>query len=154
MAGKTPPNKNQRSSTPLRFIQDDNRGIIKLMVILLLFIFTANSSYAQIAIKAEKIYTMAGNVINNGVILCENDKITKIGKVDEIDIPAHYKIIEGKIATPGLIDAHSVVGLAGIYNQKHDQDQLETSDPIQPELRALMLITQKRNLYAGFWNSV
>ena len=37
----------------------------------------------------------------------------------------------------GLIDAHSVVGLAGILNYDHDQDQLDTSDPIQPELRAI-----------------
>ena len=41
------------------------------------------------------------------------------------------------MVTPGLIDARSVVGLAGYYNQDHDQDQLETSNPIQPELRAV-----------------
>jgi imidazolonepropionase-like amidohydrolase len=36
-----------------------------------------------------------------------------------------------------MIDAHSVVGLAGYYNQDHDQDQLETSNAVQPELRAI-----------------
>jgi hypothetical protein len=36
-----------------------------------------------------------------------------------------------------LIDAHSVVGLSGIFNYPHDQDQLEKSDAIQPELRAI-----------------
>ena len=44
--------------------------------------------------------------------------------------------MSAEVVTPGLIDAHSVVGLSGIYNQKHDQDQLEKSDPVQPELRA------------------
>ena len=38
---------------------------------------------------------------------------------------------------PGLVDAHSVVGLTGNLNQRHDQDQLERSAPMQPELRAI-----------------
>ena len=41
------------------------------------------------------------------------------------------------MVTPGLIDAHTVVGLSGYLNQAHDQDQVETSAPIQPELRAI-----------------
>ena len=43
----------------------------------------------------------------------------------------------GLIVTPGLIDARSVVGLAGYFNHEHDQDQLERSSPMQPELRAV-----------------
>lgn len=101
----------------------------KLLILILFFI---GFSSAQIAIKAEKVYTMAGPVIENGVVLIKDSKIEKTGSADKINIPDGYKIIEGKVVTPGLIDAHSVVGLAGIYNQKHDQDQLETSDPIQP----------------------
>ena len=38
--------------------------------------------------------------------------------------------------TPGLIDAHTVVGLSGHLNQPHDQDQLDLSELMQPELRA------------------
>ncbi|MEO1086616.1 MAG: amidohydrolase family protein, partial [Acidobacteriota bacterium] len=41
------------------------------------------------------------------------------------------------VVTPGLIDAHSTVGLSGYLNQRHDQDQLERSSPVQPELRAI-----------------
>ncbi len=103
---------------------------------LLGLIFTINI-FPQIAVKGEKVYTMAGSTIDNGVILIKDGKISAVGSVDEVSIPSGYKIIEGKIVTPGLVDARSVVGLAGIYNQPHDQDQLETSDPIQPELRAI-----------------
>jgi len=39
--------------------------------------------------------------------------------------------------TPGLIDARSTVGLSGIYNVEADQMQLDTSSPMQPELRAI-----------------
>jgi len=111
-------------------------NIRKIEIVVLSIIILSNISYAQIAVKADIIYTMAGDKIENGVILVKDDKIEEVGSASEISIPDNYKIIKGKIVTPGLIDVHSVVGLAGIYNSKHDQQQLETSDPIQPELRA------------------
>lgn len=105
--------------------------------VLLLLLLTGISISAQIAVKGEKVYTMNGEVIENGIVLIENEKITAVGSNSEITIPDNYKIVEGKVVTPGLIDSRSVVGLAGMYNQKHDQDQLEKSDPVQPELRAI-----------------
>ena len=35
------------------------------------------------------------------------------------------------------IDFHSVVGLTGYLNQPTDQDELDPSEPMQPELRAV-----------------
>jgi imidazolonepropionase-like amidohydrolase len=52
-------------------------------------------------------------------------------------VPAGAKVLEAAVVTPGLVDAHSVVGLAGYLNQRQDQDQLERSSPVQPELRAI-----------------
>jgi imidazolonepropionase-like amidohydrolase len=46
-------------------------------------------------------------------------------------------VLEAAVVTPGLVDAHSVVGLAGWLNQRQDQDQLERSAAVQPELRAI-----------------
>jgi imidazolonepropionase-like amidohydrolase len=46
-------------------------------------------------------------------------------------------VLEAAVVTPGLIDAHGTVGFSGILNIDHDQDQLERSSPIQPELRAI-----------------
>ncbi len=107
-----------------------------ILLTALIFSFTT-AVHAQLAVKADTIYTMEGPKIVNGVVLVDDNKITTVGPADEIDIPANYEIHEASVATPGLVDAHSVVGLAGIFNQEHDQDQLETSDAIQPELRAL-----------------
>ncbi len=95
------------------------------------------SSLAQLAVKGDVIYTMAGAPIQNGVVLIRGSKIERVGSLSNISIPDHYKVITAKVVTPGLIDAHSVVGLAGIFNYNHDQDQLEKSDPIQPDLRAV-----------------
>src|SRR5690606_33517942 len=48
-----------------------------------------------------------------------------------------FRVLEAPVVTPGLIDAHCTIGISGIYNTKHDQDQLEDSAAIQPELRAI-----------------
>jgi imidazolonepropionase-like amidohydrolase len=51
------------------------------------------------------------------------------------------RLLEAAVVTPGFVDVHAVVGLAGMYNsekgQVQDQDQLEKSEPLQPELRAV-----------------
>jgi imidazolonepropionase-like amidohydrolase len=91
---------------------------------------------AQIAVKGETVYTMNGEPIQNGVVLIRDGKIENIGTANRVRIPGGYEVHEARVVTPGLIDARSVVGLAGYYNQDHDQDQLETSNAVQPELRA------------------
>ncbi len=97
----------------------------------------ASTSVAQVAIKGEKIYTMATTPLEDGVIVIRDGVISAIGKATEIKIPEGYRVISGKIVTPGLIDAHSTVGVSGLLNTKHDQDQLESTEPIQPQLRAI-----------------
>lgn len=91
----------------------------------------------QVAVKGNTVYTMEGSPIQKGVILVKNGKIERVGPASRVNIPDHYTVYEAEVVTPGLIDAHTVVGLAGIYNQESDQDQLETSNAIQPELRAI-----------------
>ncbi|MDZ7805875.1 MAG: amidohydrolase family protein [Gracilimonas sp.] len=108
------------------------KQLILLPALLLAFSFTAE---AQIAVKGETVYTMAGQPISNGVVLIKDGKIERVGS--GINIPSNYEVYEAKVVTPGFIDAHSVVGLAGHLNVDADQDQLETSNPIQPELRAI-----------------
>lgn len=109
--------------------------------ILFLSLLSASISFAQIAVKADLLYPMTGDLkpVENAVVLCGPDgKIQAVGPASEIQIPKGYQILTAKVATPGIIDAHATVGLSGILNSpKHDQEQLEKSAPIQPELRAL-----------------
>jgi len=92
---------------------------------------------AQLAVEGETVYTMAGPAIRNGVVLIRDGKIERVGPASEVRVPAGYRRLAAKVVTPGLIDAYTVVGLSGYLNQAHDQDQLERSKPIQPELRAV-----------------
>jgi imidazolonepropionase-like amidohydrolase len=91
----------------------------------------------DLAVLADRLHTQAGAPIENGVVLIEDGKITGVGSQASMTIPAGVRTLQAAQVTPGLIDARSVVGLSGYLNQPHDQDQLETSAPIQPQLRAL-----------------
>jgi imidazolonepropionase-like amidohydrolase len=95
------------------------------------------SVVAQIAIRGETIHTMAGEPIRDGVVVVRDGTIRALGPASSTRIPQDYKVISARVVTPGLIDAHSVVGLSGILNQPQDQEQLEKSSAIQPELRAI-----------------
>ena len=91
----------------------------------------------NIAVMGETVYTMAGEPLKAGVILISNGKIAAIGPKASINIPDGYRILKAVVVTPGLIDAHATVGLSGLLNQAQDQDMLEKSSAVQPELRAI-----------------
>jgi imidazolonepropionase-like amidohydrolase len=97
----------------------------------------APSAVAQVAVLGKKVHTMAGPPIEDGAVLVRDGKIAMVGKADAVRIPDGFRVLRAEVVTPGLIDAHSTVGLSGIFNHPHDQDQLERSAPIQPELRAI-----------------
>ncbi len=92
---------------------------------------------AQVAVRGETVYTLAGAPLKNGVVLVKDGKIEAVGPAASVTIPTGYRTLVAKVVTPGLVDARSTVGLSGFLNQPHDQDQLETSAAIQPELRAV-----------------
>ncbi|SHK48703.1 amidohydrolase family protein [Rhodothermus profundi] len=106
------------------------------------------SARAQLAVRADTLYTMSGAPIIEGVVLIRDGKIEQVGPAQDVRVPEGYQVLEAAVVTPGLIDAHSVVGLAGILNYDHDQDQLDRSDPIQPELRAIDAYNAREKLVA------
>jgi len=92
---------------------------------------------AQVAVRGDTVYTMAGDPIRDGIVIVDaNGRIAEVGPAASVRVPRGYRTLRARVVTPGLIDAHTVVGLAGYLNQPHDQMQLERSAPIQPELRA------------------
>ncbi len=97
-----------------------------------------SSSWAEtLVVKAKLIHTVSGKSIANGAIVCVDGKIASIGEIAAVVIPEGAKVIQAEVVTPGLIDVRSSVGLSGILNVDHDSDHLESSAPLQPELRAI-----------------
>lgn len=114
------------------------RGLRTLTCAALCAFVLASPAGAQLAVRGETLYTMAGAPIRDGVVIVGSDgRIERVGPASEVRIPGGYRTLRARIVTPGLIDAHSVVGLAGWLNQPHDQMQIERSAPVQPELRAV-----------------
>ena len=107
------------------------------MRLLLLTLFSLTLTAQDIAVRAEKLYTVSGAMITDGVIIIQKGRITAVGKASDIQVPEGMKVLRHKVAVPGLIDGHSTVGFSGLLNQPHDQDQVERSAPMQPELRAI-----------------
>jgi imidazolonepropionase-like amidohydrolase len=107
-------------------------------VTLLLALALAAPVSAQVAVRAATIHTMSGPPLSDGIVIVNKDgKIERVGKASEVKIPAGYRTLTAAVVTPGLIDAHTVVGLAGALNIPADQMQVELSAAIQPELRAI-----------------
>jgi len=100
------------------------------------------------AVLGKTVVTMAGDPIQDGGVIVRDGKIERVGKEAELALPADMPVLRAAIVTPGLIDAHATVGLSGLLNIPHDQDQLERSSPIQPELRAIDAFNARDELVA------
>ncbi len=111
---------------------------VRTGILLALLPLAATPAVAEdLAVIGERVWTMAGPPIDDGVVLVRDGRIERVGPAAQVTIPDGWRRITGKVVTPGFVDAHTVVGLAGILNQPHDQDQLDRTAPIQPELRAV-----------------
>lgn len=89
-----------------------------------------------------RIETMRGEAIPQGFIRVAGDKIAQIGPMSALgpdkraeDAPCYD--FSGAWALPGLVDAHSHLGLFGDGLGFEGEDGNEISDPVTPQLRAI-----------------
>lgn len=88
----------------------------------------------MLGIKNVKIETIArGGTIEAGSILCQGGKIAALGQ--KVDLTGCSTIIDGqgRVAAPGLIDAHTHLGLhesGGVGREGMDVN--ESTDPLTP----------------------
>ena len=105
------------------------------------------AAQAQHAVRADTLYTMTGDgPIVDGVVLIEGSSIAEVGPASDVDIPDAATVHEATVATPGLIDPRGTVGVSGLENISANQDQLDTSAPIQPALRAIDAYNPREDL--------
>jgi imidazolonepropionase-like amidohydrolase len=97
----------------------------------------ANGNPSRLVVFAGRIHPIATAPIVDGAILIENGKIRYVGPRAGLKYPEGTPVLTAREVTPGLIDAHTVVGLSGKVNVPADQDQDELSDPNQADLRVL-----------------
>ena len=89
------------------------------------------------AFRAEKIVTLEGEPIHQGIILTKNSKIVAIGKASEVEVPQEYEERDlGDVwIVPGLVDLHCHVASPG---RRDINDMVHATNP---ELRTMDLIT-------------
>ena len=88
------------------------------------------------AIIHGNVYTIKNGIIENGTVLIEDGKIAAVGT--DIAVPAEAEIIDagGAIVSPGLIDAHTHMGIEEEIHPE-GEDTNEMTEPITAELRAI-----------------
>ena len=91
----------------------------------------------MIALTGGRILTMCSKSLDHGTVLVRNSKIWAVGKT--IDIPSECRIIDvtGKIITPGLIDAHTHLGIENEGMGWAGSDDNERSEPVTPSMHVL-----------------
>jgi imidazolonepropionase-like amidohydrolase len=111
----------------------------RVLPALLLALAAATTTHGAdaLAVRGRTVHTVSGASLTDGVVLIRDGKIVEVGPASKVRIPAGARVLEAEVVTPGLIDAHCTVGVSGLFNTSHDQDQLDRSAPLQPELRAL-----------------
>jgi len=90
----------------------------------------------SLLIKNGNILTMEGRNYEKADILIENGKIKSIG--EKLRAPKGAVVVDaaGKIVTPGLIDAHTHLGISENSIRWEGNDTNEMTDPVTPHLRA------------------
>lgn len=88
------------------------------------------------AIINAKIISMAGPILEKGMLLWEDGRIVAIG--EELVLPSGTIIqdLGGKTVVPGFIDAHTHLGIFEEIFPEGD-DLNEMAEPVTPEMRAL-----------------
>ena len=123
-------------------------AVVRIAVAACIVAIPVSGLTQDIAIRGDVVYPVTAEPIENGVVLVRNGQIAAVGPASTVSLPAGIRVIDAAVVTPGLIDSRSVVGLAGYLNQPHDQDQLERSEAIQPELRAIDAYNPREPLVA------
>ncbi len=96
---------------------------------------SATAANETIALKGGKLLTITHGVIENGVVVMQNGRITAVGGAGTA-IPAGAKVIDvtGMTVYPGLIDSETHLGLTEVSADRMTNDELEPSDEIMPHM--------------------
>src|SRR5437868_5666689 len=95
----------------------------------------APTSGQTIVLRGGKLLTITHGVIENGVVVMQNGRITAVGAAGTA-IPSGAKVIDvtGMTVYPGLIDSETHLGLTEVGADRMTNDELENSDEIMPHM--------------------
>ena len=88
------------------------------------------------AIVGASAFTGTGDLVENATVLIKAGKVEAVGA--GLAAPAGYEVVDahGKWVTPGLIDAHSHLGVYASPSVQAHSDGNEMTDPVTPQVWA------------------
>jgi len=97
-----------------------------------------NPDAPTIAIRNVTILTATGRTITDGAIVLAGGSIKAIGPDASIEIPSGARIVDGKgkFVSPGVIDAHSHIGVYSAPSTNAHDDGNESTGPNTAQARA------------------
>jgi imidazolonepropionase-like amidohydrolase len=121
-------------------------AFIRPGLLVVLASFSLGLSAQTLVVHADVLHTLNGPPIKDAVVVISDGKIVRLGPAATTIAPRTGRVLHAPVVIPGLVDAHSVLGLSGLLNQPHDQDMLDTSAPLQADLRAIDAYNAKEPL--------
>lgn len=104
----------------------------------------------MLAIVNARLETVSNGIIENGQILVKDGKIMALGP--QVEIPAEARVIDagGRTVTPGIIEAHSHIGINEQGIGWEGSDGNEVSSPITAWCRAIDGINMRDSAFNDF----
>ena len=96
----------------------------------------ATAQQTPVVLKGGKLLTITHGVVENGVVVMQNGKITAVGAASSVNVPPGARVVDvsGMTVYPGLIDSETSLGLTEISAEQSTNDLVEASDEIMPHM--------------------
>jgi imidazolonepropionase-like amidohydrolase len=91
----------------------------------------------RLAIVGGRVIPVAGAPLEDGVVLVNDGRIEAVGRDVRVPDGAERVDAAGKVVLPGLVDAHTHLGVHEEAEGWAGQDTNEMTDPVTPQIRAL-----------------
>ena len=91
----------------------------------------------MLAIVGGRVVPVAGPPFGDGVVLISDGRIEAVGRDLRVPEAAERVDATGKVVLPGLVDAHTHLGVHEEAEGWAGQDTNEMTDPVTPHVRAL-----------------
>jgi len=104
--------------------------------VLLVFCIAMAAQEKPIVLKGGKLLTVSHGVIENGLLVMQEGKITAVSGGGSAKVPRDARVIDvtGMTVYPGLIDSETHLGLTEISAEDMTNDLIESSDEIMPHM--------------------
>jgi imidazolonepropionase-like amidohydrolase len=89
------------------------------------------------ALVGGRVVPVAGAPVEDGVVLVRDGRIEAVGRGLRVPEGVERVEVAGKVVLPGLVDAHTHLGVHEEGDGWAGQDTNELTDPVTPQVRAL-----------------